>query len=113
MGFEIETKFGRMVLGYGPFIQNEVQYPANVLDLWSDEELAAIGVFRTTEPPKKRTFRPIDIVRAMKRWGVAEKVLGSLSDVDRAEFLAAEVIDEDEPHLVAVLASLDKTADDI
>lgn len=33
-------------LPYGPFTAGEVNYPANVLDVWTDDELAAIGVAR-------------------------------------------------------------------
>lgn len=38
-------------LPYGPFTVGDVNYPATVLDLWSDEELAEIGVARIPAPP--------------------------------------------------------------
>ena len=37
-------------LPYGPFPVGEINYPANVLDLWTDDELAAIGVARVATP---------------------------------------------------------------
>ena len=49
MPFEIDTENGRVALSYGPFEKDDVRYPANVLDLWSDDELAAIGVYRVAE----------------------------------------------------------------
>ena len=37
MPFEIDTENGRVALSYGPF-EKTMRYPANVLDLWSDDE---------------------------------------------------------------------------
>ncbi len=37
-------------LPYGPFSVGEINYPANVLDLWTNDELAAIGVARVAAP---------------------------------------------------------------
>lgn len=113
MAFEIDTQFGRMELDYGPFFKDGVSYPANVLDLWSDAELGAIGVYRVPDRPKIRCYRPIDIVRKFKEWGVAEQILASQSEVDKAEFFASVAIDESEPRLVAALTALGKTADDL
>jgi hypothetical protein len=36
---------------YGAFTVGGVTYPANVLDLWSDDDLSAIGVERIPVPP--------------------------------------------------------------
>lgn len=113
MAFEIETEFGRMELDYGPFAKNDVSYPANVLDLWSDAELAEIGVYRVPDRPKIRCYRPIDIVRKLKEWGVAEAVLAAQSEVDKAEFFSSAVVDENEPRLVAALTATGKTVDDL
>lgn len=113
MPFEIDTENGRVALSYGPFEKDDVRYPANVLDLWSDDELAAIGVYRVAEPPKLRSWRPIDIVRKLKEWGVAEAVLAAQSEVDKAEFFSSAVVDENEPRLVAALTATGKTVDDL
>lgn len=37
-------------LPYGPFAVGDVNYPANVLNLWTDAELTAIGVVRVAPP---------------------------------------------------------------
>lgn len=67
------------LLTYGPFVDGEgVSHPASVLDLWSDEELAAIGVARCEAPPSRRLI-PKSVVQervnAVGKLGVAFSAL--------------------------------------
>lgn len=43
--FTIQRDGEPVALSYGPFVDEDgIQHPAQVLDLWSDDDLAAIGV---------------------------------------------------------------------
>lgn len=43
-----------------PFIVGEVQHPANVLDIWTADELASIGVYQIVEPQVPTGHRVIE-----------------------------------------------------
>lgn len=42
-------------LAFGPFEVDDVWHPTSVLELWSDEDLAELGVVRTPDPEPEET----------------------------------------------------------
>lgn len=58
-------------LAYGPFVDADgTSHPANALDIWSDEELQAVGVVRAVEPDPPPTLEQVKAAR--KRLAEAE-----------------------------------------
>lgn len=58
-----------------PFQIGDVQYPGNVIHLWTDEELASIGVVRVPEPStapegQVETSRSLVLVEGSPVWSV-------------------------------------------
>lgn len=52
MAYTITRNGAAEALDYGAFHDDQgVKHPANVLDLWSDAELLAVGVVRVPDPP--------------------------------------------------------------
>lgn len=63
MRFTITRNGETEPLPYGPFTDEAgTKHPPNALDLWSDEELAAVGVARVPDPPPT----PDDLVAKIK-----------------------------------------------
>ena len=99
-----------------PFATGDVQYPANVLDLWTVDELAAIGVVwvepePVPEPDPVRRTIPKSIVQArVAAVGKMEAVFAALMSqpLQFAQWFAPDWpnVYFDDPGLLAVLAAV-------
>lgn len=58
-------------------------------------------------------WTPYTIVVALERMGVAEAMLSNTNEITKAKFFAGSLIREDEPLLVAGLAAVGRTIDDL
>jgi hypothetical protein len=110
-------------LPYGPFSTGQgadlVNHPAQVLDVWTDEELAAIGVVRTPDPAAPSV--PQDVSRRNAK--LALLAAGKLSDVETAVAAADQSTqiywsDSTEFHrthpiLLAIAEAISLTSDEI
>ena len=73
---------------YGPFTTGEgdeaIHHPANALDLWSDQELAAHGIVREPEPP------PLPVRPSVRKSTVTNRLVAAGKIADAMTALLAD-----------------------
>jgi hypothetical protein len=73
-----------------------------------------VEVDESTLPPlMPAQWSPLAIIDACDRMGVAQQMLANTDEVNKARFLAAQAIPEDDPRLIAALQGVGKTIADL